>query len=125
MCFKDEHSAYSDAVTAKLSQGQEAYVPPLWSLEVLNALLIAERRECISGDEFAQLLQIIEAFPVEAAQPAMPGACGLELNLARQHGLSIYDAAYLALALCRYLPLATIDVKLRKAAQGSGIELFR
>jgi predicted nucleic acid-binding protein len=44
---------------------------------------------------------------------------------ARQSGLTAYDAAYFELALRRNLPLATLDDKLRAAAQRAGIELLR
>ncbi|MCF6370567.1 PIN domain-containing protein [Rhizobium halophilum] len=43
------------------------------------------------------------------------------LTLAERHSLTAYDAAYLALALERQLPLATLDRKLTKAAQSEGL----
>ena len=43
------------------------------------------------------------------------------LSLARAHKLSAYDAAYLELALRRGLPLATLDDKLKAAAQAVGV----
>ena len=46
------------------------------------------------------------------------------LSLAREHGLSAYDAAYLELALRQGLPLATLDAGLRKAAARAGVELI-
>lgn len=45
-------------------------------------------------------------------------------RLGRSHGLSIYDAAYLELALRRRLPLATFDKALRKAAAAEGLALI-
>ena len=45
------------------------------------------------------------------------------LRLSRVHGLSVYDAAYLALAQREDLPLATLDGALRTAARGEGVEL--
>ena len=42
-CFGDEADAYSDRVLEELEQGT-ALVPCLWSLEVANVLLVAERR---------------------------------------------------------------------------------
>ena len=46
------------------------------------------------------------------------------LPLAREHGLSAYDAAYLELSVRYSAPLATLDRKLRKAAQKAGVKLF-
>ena len=46
------------------------------------------------------------------------------LSLARAHGLSSYDAAYLELALRRGLALATLDKKLKAAASAVGVPTF-
>lgn len=45
-------------------------------------------------------------------------------TLARQHGLSAYDASYLVLALRLSLPLATRDRALRAAARAAGVPLL-
>jgi predicted nucleic acid-binding protein len=51
-------------------------------------------------------------------------AFGDTVHLARSHGLSAYDAAYLELAMRRGLPLATLDAKLRSAAVAAGVSLY-
>ncbi len=48
---------------------------------------------------------------------------GPVLALARAHGLSAYDAAYLELAMREGLPLATEDAALRAAAERVGVAL--
>ncbi len=45
--------------------------------------------------------------------------------LARRHRLTIYDAAYLELALRESLPLATLDQALAAAARSEGVEVIR
>ena len=47
------------------------------------------------------------------------------LTLAERHTLTAYDAAYLALALDRQLPLATLDRTLAEAAEREGLPLLR
>jgi len=47
------------------------------------------------------------------------------INLARQHGLTEYDATYLELALREGLPLATLDSKLEAAATAAGVPRYR
>ena len=42
-------------------------------------------------------------------------------ELAREHGLSVYDASYLDLALREDLPLATLDRRLAEAARRCGV----
>jgi predicted nucleic acid-binding protein len=46
------------------------------------------------------------------------------IALARQYGLTIYDAAYLELAMRRGASLATTDRDLTKAAKAAGVSLF-
>ncbi|MGD0040766.1 MAG: type II toxin-antitoxin system VapC family toxin [Isosphaeraceae bacterium] len=46
------------------------------------------------------------------------------VQLARNHQLSAYDAAYLELAIRRGLPLACLDCKLKMAAATAGVVLF-
>jgi predicted nucleic acid-binding protein len=46
------------------------------------------------------------------------------LPLAREYGLSAYDAAYLEISLRHGAPLATLDQKLMKAARRAGARIF-
>ena len=46
------------------------------------------------------------------------------MALARERNLTIYDAAYLELALREGLPLATLDRALEKVAVAEGVALF-
>jgi len=46
-------------------------------------------------------------------------------SLADRHGLTVYDAAYLDLALREGLPLASLDNELCKAAGNSDVALFQ
>ena len=55
-----------------------------------------------------------------AIDDEISGLFGGEAALSKQHGLSVYDAAYLKVALRRRLPLATIDKKLAAAAKVAG-----
>lgn len=46
------------------------------------------------------------------------------LPLAREYGLSAYDAAYLELSIRQGAPLATLDDRLGKAARRAGVTIF-
>ena len=46
------------------------------------------------------------------------------LRLADRHQLTLYDAAYLELALRRSLPLATLDEDLRRTAQKEKVQVL-
>jgi predicted nucleic acid-binding protein len=51
-------------------------------------------------------------------------AWGETLRLAEKRKLTLYDAAYLELAMRRGLPLATLDADLRSAAQSEKVQLL-
>jgi predicted nucleic acid-binding protein len=45
-------------------------------------------------------------------------------SLARQYGLTVYDAAYLELAQRENIPLATLDIRLANAARAEMVQLI-
>jgi len=53
----------------------------------------------------------------------MPGEYAV-LTLARRHRLTVYDAAYLELALGEASPLATLDEALASAARAEGLSVI-
>lgn len=108
-----------------LLSGTRAVVPALWHLEIANGLVVAERRGILtSSDGMLALLQLeqlcAQALDVEADIVPMRQA----LITARTYQLSAYDSVYLDLALRVRLPLATLDLPLRKAAGKAGVELL-
>ncbi len=112
---------YGLSILASLSS-KRAAVPILWFYEVGNGLLMAHRRKRIRLDQVDGFLTRLKALPIDAAQQ-VPSEI-LELPaLVQKHGLTNYDAAYLALAMRLNLPLATTDADLRKAAAAEGIAM--
>ncbi len=110
---------YGLGVLASLST-KRAAVPILWFYEVGNGLLMALRRKRITLDKIDGFLTRLKALPIDAAGQ-VPSEI-LELpTLAQKHGLTNYDAAYLALAMRLNLPLATTDADLRRAAAAAGV----
>jgi predicted nucleic acid-binding protein len=123
-CFPDEAAPEPQAVLDSLATGR-ACVPSLWPLEVANALLMAERRKRSTQADTANWLTFLKALPLTADDETTGRAWGDTLGLARLHKLSVYDAAYLELALRRGLPLATLDDGLKAAAQAAGVPLYQ
>ena len=120
--FSDEHTPVAARAAHLLKSGSEvACVPDLWWYEVRNILLVGERRGRISTTGTAQFLRAIAQLQIESdsAHDDEP-----LLALARQYRLSVYDAAYLALAVRRALPLATLDTVLQSAAAAAGVALL-
>lgn len=120
-CFEDEATPQTDALLEQLAD-DTAVAPPLWELEVINVLLLAERRERITEAQTARFVALISQLPIliDSAGPDM----GVVLAAGRHHGLTAYDAAYLVLAEREGIPLATMDAKLRAAATTAGVPLL-
>jgi predicted nucleic acid-binding protein len=95
-----------------------ALAPSLLTLEVSNVLLTAERRGRIAAADADRALALLLALPIRLRDA--PAA--IVLALGRRHGLTSYDAAYLALALDARTPLATRDAALAEAARREGLE---
>lgn len=121
--FPDEGSEYADAVLVSL-KGETILVPSLWAIEVTNVLAIGERRKRLREAEIRRFLALLEGLPIlQDFQSAGDAVKGI-LPLAREYGLSAYDAAYLELAVRKGAPLATLDTGLRKAAREAGVPMF-
>ncbi len=121
--FEDEADAYAEGVEDALASAT-AIVPSLWPLEVGNALLVGERRKRASEAKVTQFLALLRALPIAVDEETGARAWSAVLTMARQHNLSTYDAAYLELAVRRALPLATMDERLKRAADAVGARLY-
>src|SRR5579864_379002 len=122
-CFPDENSAFADRVALMFLQGDSAIAPAFWAHEVLNALLVGEKRKRISRQLVESFLGDLEAMPIEMHPLQTGPVFGRVQELSRRHGLTAYDAAYLQLAEVTHLPLATLDEKLIEACKRADVEL--
>jgi len=123
-CFPDERDRYARDVLKALP-GSAAAVPTLWPLEVANILLVGERRGRISQADAATFVGLLEGLPIRIDDETAAHVTRATLNLARAQSLSVYDASYLELAMRRGLPIATLDAKLKAAAEALGIGAYR
>ena len=120
----DEATPDTDRVLDDLGGGDEAVTPSLWRWEVGNALLMAERRKRITAADTNRHLSAFQALPISADEHAFQEAWTASLLLARTHALTLYDAAYLELAIRLGVPLGSLDTELRKAARAEGVKLL-
>jgi predicted nucleic acid-binding protein len=119
-CFEDETAAPAAPMLERL-RDQEAWVPPLWLLELANGLVVAERRGRITRADSTRFLGLVGELPIRIDQTSTLGVASSVMELAREYELSAYDAAYLELALRLGQPLATLDDRLRSAADRAGV----
>jgi predicted nucleic acid-binding protein len=122
--FADEADAYADAVAASLA-GAAALVPNLFHLEIANVLIVGERRKRSTEAQASAFLARLAALPISIDGQTAARAWSDAIALARAHGLSTYDAAYLELAIRESLPLASLDDDLKAAAGAVGVALYR
>ncbi len=98
-----------------------AAAPILWWFEVRNALIVNERRGRLDPAATVAILAHLGGLPIrlDADQDG-----DVVVALARTHRLTVYDAAYLELALRVDAPLATLDRQLARAARAVPVPLL-
>ncbi len=101
-----------------------AWVPALWRLEIANVLEMGVRRNRHDAGFRDATLSDLSLLPIYLDPDTDKHAWGATVHLAEQHRLTVYDAAYLELALRRGLPLATLDRELRAAAKSEKVKLL-
>ncbi|HBA87914.1 MAG TPA: VapC toxin family PIN domain ribonuclease [Geobacter sp.] len=121
--FEDETGEYTATVLESLTDW-EAVVPSLLPLEVANVLLVAERRKRCSEAEAVRFIELLESLPITTDDDTARRALNRTYQLAREYGLTSYDATYLELAMRLGVPLATMDRQLADAAIKAGVEIF-
>jgi len=119
--MSDEQAPRALAALDALERGVPAFVPAHWPLEVANGLLMAERRKRATQADVTEALNVLLSLPIEIDGETARRAAGETTALARQYGLTTYDAAYLELAMRRGATLATSDTELAGAAKKAGV----
>jgi len=122
--FEDQADRYTEAILKAMADAA-ALVPILWSYEVSNVLMVGERKKLVSMSQSTRFLELLHNLNI-SFQPIHD--VKQEENLlskGRSFGLSSYDAAYLALAMSRGLPLATRDKALLQACEKSGVKVYK
>jgi predicted nucleic acid-binding protein len=109
------------AFDALVEQGTTFHAPRLIWAEVRNILIVQERRGRLIQGQSDRALALYDRLGMELDDMAASEAV---MGLARRHGLTIYDALYLELAIRRGWPLVTRDRRLIAAAQTDGVTGF-
>lgn len=110
----------SEAAFRRVATGEDSILAPqLLLAETTNVILRKHRRGELSAGELRELLSAIEALPIRYFEHELLLLSAAELALA--HGLSAYDALYLALAERHAAKLLTCDEQLDKVARHIGL----
>lgn len=118
--FRDEEHPVADTARDRII-GDEGLAPTLWWFEVRNILVVNERRKRLTEADSSVFLRDLARLPITLDRTPEEAEV---LRLARKHRLSVYDAAYLELALRRGITLATLDNDLIRAARAEKMALI-
>ena len=121
-CFSDERTDFSISVLDRLKAGDHALVPSFWSLEVLNSLLIGEKRGRIRPEQTQAFLADLRTLNPALDYAPLDQVCGPVQTICPAHRLTPYDALYVELALRMNCPLATLDEPQYQVASALGVE---
>ncbi len=116
-CLTDEHHPLAERAI-RIAMDGGGVMPGIWRYELRNALLASERRGRLTAAAVTATLADIAALPFETDRDHEEGTV---LALAREHDLSVYDAAYLEVAVRRQLPFVSLDRRLNAAALAEGV----
>jgi predicted nucleic acid-binding protein len=124
-CFPDEESQKAVEISELIAGGDRVTVPAFWRHEILNALLVGERRKRLTRELSLAFIDDLSHLPVDVDERATSAIVfDVTQSLCRKHGLTAYDAAYLEIALRGGHGLATLDDDLRRAAVAERISLL-
>lgn len=121
--FENERTTVSDALLDRVVN-ESATVPELWRLETANVLQMAVRQKRITAAFRDQAIQRLGKLPIRTDHETSARAWTSTLQLSEQYELTVYDAAYLELAIRLGLPLASKDEELRKAAAKANVAVI-
>ena len=119
-CLADEnHPRAERAMQLVIEHG--AVVLGIWWYELRNALVVNERRGRLSAADSRSTLADLREMRITIDHEHDET---LLLDLSRQHDLSVYDTAYLEVALRGAIPLASLDRRLCEAASACDVALI-
>lgn len=122
-CFADEATTDTIALLDQL-ETKTAIVPSIWSLEVGNILVAAEKRKRIKYADIAEFLALLENLNIQTDNETAQRGFKDIIFLTHSEKLTTYDAAYLELAMRLGLPLATRDAELQSVAKRLGVKVI-
>jgi predicted nucleic acid-binding protein len=118
--LEETHSEFARSVLAREAEPPRA-APGLLSWEFGNILWKKLRRGELAETNLQDVSDFLDEMSVELHDSPGPGGLADLVLLASTYDLTVYDAAYLALALDLQADLATTDRDLARAAQAAGL----
>jgi len=118
--FPDEDGGQVERIVRSIPR-EGGVVPVHWHAEIANGFALAVRRGRMSATYREGALRSLSQLPIEVDRESVLALWSETQSLCDQTQLTVYDAAYLELALRRGLSLATLDRQLANAAAEHGV----
>ena len=99
-------------------------IPAVWYYEVTNVFTSKLRRGVLRPEQHRDMLVNLRDLRVECDPRDLQSQCEAACALSARHKITVYDAAYLELALRLKIPLATLDKALANAARDAGVAVL-
>jgi len=87
-CFPDEQTPLSLNVLDQLKSGEQALVPAFWSLEVLNTLLLGERKGRITAEQTKAFVDALRVLSPALDHASLEQVAGPVQIICRDHRLT-------------------------------------
>jgi predicted nucleic acid-binding protein len=121
-CFEDESTVQTESILERLV-AEGGVAPAHWALEIANGLRFAASSGRVDDAAVNRAREIVRRLPVDVRLIETSTALSL-IESAREHDLTVYDAAYLGLAEALGLGVATLDQRLAAACRTVGVPLI-
>lgn len=119
-----ENNEHAVKVIRQADEGAVFHVPTIWHYEATHVAAALVRGGQVSHATANRYLGQIAMLPIVTDATSHAHAASATFALSVQYGLSVYDAAYLELALRLGASLATNDRRLRAATRQAGASVF-
>ena len=118
----DEAAETARSILAGLENEDVILVPPLFWYEMASIVSASVRRGRLDEGPAFRALEMLRRLGLKIDDRQLEEVTPALVMLARAHGLSSYDAAYLELATREGATLCSNDMALREAAKNMGME---
>ncbi len=72
--FADESTPWTEALLDRVAGGEDVIVPAHWPLEIVNGLLVGQRKRRVTETQVSEFLEDLAALPIRMGPAAAPSA---------------------------------------------------
>ena len=88
-CFDDQANAYTEELLNWCAAGTDAYVAPVWPLEITNILLQAQRNGRVNEERIEQFMEVLLRLSIHIEPLSTEETIRQVRRLAKTHQLAV------------------------------------